>query len=315
MAISVGPGLGVDADLRAAQPLGGGDVDVAGPGDHVDRRQLGAVGVGAAVGQQRHRLRAADRPHLVDAEQPRPRPGSSGAAGRRMRPAAGWPPPASRPRRPAPGTTFITTLDGYTALPPGTYRPTRSTGTQRSVTVAPGHQLGGGVGAPLVGVHRAGPLDRHLQRGAHRRVQLGQRGRQRGGRHPDRGRPDAVELLAEFQRRRRHPRSRDRLDDRPHLRQHRVHVHPAARQGGAQLGSRQFARRAGRCGPSGAVVHVVHCPRAVQVVIATLGKARRYGSDVPPRCRLCGPDGKQPERRTTRTLDGRRNHSAARQRG
>ena len=36
------------------------------------------------------------------------------------------------------GTTFITTLDGYTALPPGTYSPTRSTGTQRSVTVAPG---------------------------------------------------------------------------------------------------------------------------------------------------------------------------------
>src|SRR6201999_895631 len=35
------------------------------------------------------------------------------------------------------GTTFITTLDGYTALPPGTYSPTRSTGTQRSVTVAP----------------------------------------------------------------------------------------------------------------------------------------------------------------------------------
>ena len=36
------------------------------------------------------------------------------------------------------GTTFITTLEGYTALPPGTYRPTRSTGTHRSVTVAPG---------------------------------------------------------------------------------------------------------------------------------------------------------------------------------
>src|SRR6202012_2624377 len=36
------------------------------------------------------------------------------------------------------GTTFITTLDGYTAFPPGTYRPTRSTGTHRSVTVAPG---------------------------------------------------------------------------------------------------------------------------------------------------------------------------------
>src|SRR6516165_5868670 len=36
------------------------------------------------------------------------------------------------------GTTFITTLDGYTALPPGTYSPTLATATQRSVTVAPG---------------------------------------------------------------------------------------------------------------------------------------------------------------------------------
>src|ERR1043165_5351005 len=36
------------------------------------------------------------------------------------------------------GTTFMTTLEGYTARPPGTYRPTRSTGTQRSVTVPPG---------------------------------------------------------------------------------------------------------------------------------------------------------------------------------
>ena len=36
------------------------------------------------------------------------------------------------------GTTFITTLEGYTASPPGTYRPTRRTGTQRWVTVPPG---------------------------------------------------------------------------------------------------------------------------------------------------------------------------------
>src|SRR5882757_11332022 len=36
------------------------------------------------------------------------------------------------------GTTFMTTLDGYTARPPGTYSPTRDTGTHRSVTVPPG---------------------------------------------------------------------------------------------------------------------------------------------------------------------------------
>ncbi|WP_371328103.1 histidinol dehydrogenase, partial [Mycobacterium sp. 1423905.2] len=35
-------------------------------------------------------------------------------------------------------TDVTTTLDGYTALPPGTYSPTRCTGTHRSVTVAPG---------------------------------------------------------------------------------------------------------------------------------------------------------------------------------
>src|SRR3954449_2061400 len=36
------------------------------------------------------------------------------------------------------GTTFITTLDSSGASPPGTYSPTRRTGTQRSVTVPPG---------------------------------------------------------------------------------------------------------------------------------------------------------------------------------
>ena len=94
-----GAGLGVDADLRTADPLGRGDVDVARPGDHVDRRELGAVGVGAAVGQQRDGLRAADRPHLVDAEQ---RGGGQDGRVRQpaeLRPAAGWRSPASpRPR-------------------------------------------------------------------------------------------------------------------------------------------------------------------------------------------------------------------------
>src|SRR3954451_15476194 len=36
------------------------------------------------------------------------------------------------------GTTFMTTLDSNGASPPGTYRPTRRTGSQRSVTVPPG---------------------------------------------------------------------------------------------------------------------------------------------------------------------------------
>ena len=36
------------------------------------------------------------------------------------------------------GITFISTLDGSGARPPGTYRPTRPTGRCRRVTVPPG---------------------------------------------------------------------------------------------------------------------------------------------------------------------------------
>ena len=54
--------------VAAQQALGGRQVGVAGAGDQVDRVEHRAVGVGAAVGQQRDRLRAPDRPHLVDAE-------------------------------------------------------------------------------------------------------------------------------------------------------------------------------------------------------------------------------------------------------
>ncbi len=66
-----GSGLGVDTHDAAAEPLGGGDVDVAGAGDHVDGREIGAVGVAAAIGQQRDGLGAADGPHLLDPEQGR----------------------------------------------------------------------------------------------------------------------------------------------------------------------------------------------------------------------------------------------------
>jgi hypothetical protein len=39
------------------------------------------------------------------------------------------------------GTTFITTLEKYAALPPGTYKPTRATGLQRWTTSAPGPRV------------------------------------------------------------------------------------------------------------------------------------------------------------------------------
>lgn len=59
-----GPGLGVDADLAGEVALGGGDPDVAGPGDHV----RGRAGLGA-VGEHRDGLGTADGIDLVDAEQ------------------------------------------------------------------------------------------------------------------------------------------------------------------------------------------------------------------------------------------------------
>ena len=57
-----GPGDHVDADLAEDQPLGGRHIGVAGPDDLGDRRD----GRGA-VGERRHRLRAADAIDLVDA--------------------------------------------------------------------------------------------------------------------------------------------------------------------------------------------------------------------------------------------------------
>lgn len=46
----------------------------------------------------------------------------------------------------------------------------------------------GGAGAPLIGVHRAGPLDGHPERGAHVGVQSGQCRLEVGGRDADSGR-------------------------------------------------------------------------------------------------------------------------------
>ena len=64
IAISVGPGLGVDADDALEQPLGRDGVDVAGTGHQVD-----LAARAGAVGEHRDRLGAADGVHLVDAEQ------------------------------------------------------------------------------------------------------------------------------------------------------------------------------------------------------------------------------------------------------
>ncbi len=85
------------------------------------------------------------------------------------------------------------------------------------------HNLGGGVGAPLIRVHLAGAFDGDLECGPHRRVELFERGIELGGGHPHTRRGHAIELLAELQRR-RYPAITNRLHHRPHVMQHRVHV-------------------------------------------------------------------------------------------
>ena len=73
-----------------------------------------------AVGEHRDRLGAADRVHLVDAEQ------RAGGEDRRVRQAAELRAAAGEATASEPtpatwaGTTFITTLDGYATRPPGT---------------------------------------------------------------------------------------------------------------------------------------------------------------------------------------------------
>lgn len=109
-------GLGVDADAAGEVALGGGDPDVAGPGDHVGGRT--AVGSRRAVREHRDGLGAA-------AAYTSSTPSSAQAArivGCGRPPNSFWggeasaiePTPAS-----CAGTTFMITEDGYTARPPG----------------------------------------------------------------------------------------------------------------------------------------------------------------------------------------------------
>ena len=59
-----GTGLRVDAHHRTHEALGGGDEDVAGAGDHVDGLEPLVT-----VGEEGHRLRTTDGPHLVHPEE------------------------------------------------------------------------------------------------------------------------------------------------------------------------------------------------------------------------------------------------------
>ena len=102
-----------DPALARHLTLGDGDVDVAGTDDDVDGRdRLGPVGEGGDG------LGAADRVDGVGAgdgggrEHDVGRPDRRGRAGRRR---ATWATPATRA-----GITVMSTVDGYTARPPGT---------------------------------------------------------------------------------------------------------------------------------------------------------------------------------------------------
>ena len=97
------------------------------------------------------------------------------------------------------GTTFITTLLGYTAPAAGHVEPDAVHRDPALGDRPSGHHLGDRVGAALVLVHGAGPPDALEQRGTHLRVEPGLGLGQRGGRHAQRRRTDPVEPLAPAQ--------------------------------------------------------------------------------------------------------------------
>ena len=227
-------GLGVDADQPAQQALRRGQVDVARPGDHVDRLEHGAVGVRAAVGEQCHGLRAADRPHLGDAQQ------RGRGQDRRVRPAAeaGLRRRADHERLDARGLRRHDVHHHARRVDREPARRVQPDPAHRHPALgdrAAGHDLGGDVVAPLVVVHRTRPLDGLLESRPHIGVKAVERLLQVFVGHPHGGRPDVVETL------RVHEGRLDAtlphvLHDRPDPMQHRVHVGLGAREHAAQLG-------------------------------------------------------------------------------
>ena len=181
--------LGVDADDALEQALGGGDVDVARPGDQLD----GGALLGP-VREHRDGLGAARRVDLVDAQQ------RAGGEDRGVREVAEGGLRRGGDRQsldagllrghhvhhhggrvdgPAARHVEADPLDGHPALGDG----------------AAGDDPHRRVGAPLVTVDETGPADRLLQRRANGGVQLLQRPAQGLGGHPQALQPYAVELL------------------------------------------------------------------------------------------------------------------------
>jgi len=109
----------VDPHRAEYHALGGGDIDIAGPNDLVDARH--AV---RSIRERRHRLRTADAEDTVDT-------GNSGGGQHQFIDfsiGVGTTMISSGTPATLAGMAFINTEDGYAALPPGTYKPTRSKG-------------------------------------------------------------------------------------------------------------------------------------------------------------------------------------------
>ena len=234
-------GLGVDADHALEQAFGGGDVDVAGAGDEVDRSAL--LG---AVGEHRDRLRAARGVHLVDAEQR-----ARGEDGRVRQPAELLLRGRGDRERADAGLLrghdvhdHAGGVDGLAArdvqADPLDGHPPLGDGAAR-------HDLRGHVGAALVAVDEAGAADALLQRVTHGRVEVVEGLPDRLGGHP-RGRElHAVETRGVLPYGRGSAMSHV-VADRPHLLQGGLDVELGSRQHGAQVA--RAGTRAGRYGKS-----------------------------------------------------------------
>ena len=276
-----GAGLGVDADLRAADPLGGGDVDVARPGDHVDRSQFRSVGVGSAVRQQSDGLSAADGPHLIDAEQAGG--GQDGGMRQAVELRLRWARNDQRVHACGLGGHDVHhhagRVDGVAAghVQPDTLDRHPAFGDRCA-----GCERGRGVGAALVGVHSAGRAR------SPPRARCGRRMAADRGRSAVQPRAPAPARGARRRTTRRTPGRPQRRARRPHRRSAEPSAAPRRRPrhrvaAPTATGQPTARRRANRCGPfraaPAATQNLVtmrsrtYCPRTGQIDIAAAGRA------------------------------------------
>jgi hypothetical protein len=243
------PGLGVDADQAAQQPLGGRHIDVAGPGDHVH----GLAGAGA-VAEHRDGLRATDGVDLGDAEQR--------AGGQHTR--VGQAPVVPLGRRGDGDGLDARDLRGDHVHHHAGQQRRQAAGHVEAHPAnrppalgdrAAGDHLGRHVGAALVGVHLPHPDDRLLEGRPQRRVApgegpvegglrdgevLGVHAVEAGGDLPDRLRAPDAHVLTQ-----RADRGHDRVDVGGGARQQAGEVTVSRQRGSAQVDAGEHGRPPG----------------------------------------------------------------------